>query len=107
MEFICCILAFYSIIKLPACYKTISESGWRNLTKNRASSLINVGGLAIGMAVAMLIGLWINGEFSFNRYHQNYKSIAQVMQHQNYNGEIHTDKAIPLPSNRTATYLRK
>jgi putative ABC transport system permease protein len=70
---------------------------WRNLIKNRVSSFINVGGLAMGMAVAMLIGLWIYEELSFNRYHQNYDSIAQVMQHQNYNGEIHTDKAVPIP----------
>ncbi len=32
---------------------------WRNLFRNKASSFINISGLAIGMAVAMLIGLWI------------------------------------------------
>jgi putative ABC transport system permease protein len=69
----------------------------RNLIKNKESSFINVGGLAMGMAVAILIGLWIYEELSFNRYHQNYDSIVQVMQHQNYNGEIRTDKAIPIP----------
>jgi putative ABC transport system permease protein len=49
---------------------------WRNLFRNRASSFINVGGLAMGMAVAMLIGLWIYEELSFDKYHQNYESIA-------------------------------
>jgi len=54
---------------------------WRNLTKNRISSMINIGGLAVGMAVAMLIGLWVWDELSFNQYHQNYDNIAQVETH--------------------------
>ncbi len=57
-------------------YLTIA---WRNLIKNKASSVINIGGLAVGMAVAMLIGLWIWDELSFNKYHRNYDHIAQVM----------------------------
>lgn len=77
--------------------KSYLKTGWRNLIKNRASSFINVGGLALGMTVALLIGLWIYEELSFNRYHRNYDSIAQVMQHQNYNAEIRTDKAVPIP----------
>lgn len=52
---------------------------WRNLVKNRVSSMINIGGLALGMAVAMMIGLWAWDELSFNQYHQNYDSIAQVL----------------------------
>src|SRR5258708_1142086 len=70
---------------------------WRNLVKNRTSSFINIGGLSIGMAVALLIGLWMYEEFSFNTFHKNYESIVQVMQHQNFNGEIHTEKAVPIP----------
>ena len=52
---------------------------FHNLLKNKVSSLINIGGLAVGMAVAMLIGLWIYDELSFNTYHQNYDRIGQVM----------------------------
>jgi hypothetical protein len=39
---------------------------------------INVGGLAVGMAVAILNGLWIFDELSFNKYFKNYDRIAQV-----------------------------
>ncbi len=78
-------------------FKNYIKVAWRNLIKNKTSSFINIGGLTVGMAVAMLIGLWIYEELTFNRYHQNYDNIAQVMQHQNYNGEIHTDKAMPIP----------
>lgn len=43
---------------------------FRNLVKNKGYSAINIGGLAVGMAVAMLIGLWIYDELSFNKYHK-------------------------------------
>src|SRR6478752_5773846 len=60
-------------------FRNYFKTAWRNLTKNRVSSLINISGLAVGMAVAMLIGLWIFDELSFNKYHQNYDRIAQIM----------------------------
>jgi len=41
---------------------------WRNLIKNKMYSFINIGGLAVGMAVAMMIGLWVNDELSFDTY---------------------------------------
>jgi len=49
-----------------------------DLLKNKGYSFINIGGLALGMTVAMFIGLWINDELSFNRYHKNYDRIAQA-----------------------------
>jgi putative ABC transport system permease protein len=50
----------------------------RNLLRNKVYSFINIGGLAVGMAVAMLIGLWVWDELSFNKYHHNYDDIAHV-----------------------------
>lgn len=55
---------------------------FRHLLKSKVYSLINIGGLALGMAVAMLIGLWVNDELSFNRYHNNYDHIVQVLRHE-------------------------
>ncbi|TLV02281.1 ABC transporter permease [Dyadobacter luticola] len=69
----------------------------RTLAKNKAYSFINITGLAMGMAVAMLIGLWIYDEISFNKNFKNYDSIVQVMQHQTRNGEIMTQEAMPYP----------
>lgn len=68
---------------------------WRNLLKNKVFSLINIGGLAVGMGVAILIALWVYDELSFNQYHANYSRIAQVMQNQTWNGEIGTQEANP------------
>src|SRR5450631_854798 len=59
--------------------KNYFKIAWRNLNKNKGFSLINIGGLAIGMTVAMLIGLWIHDEFAFNEYHGHYDQIGQVM----------------------------
>ncbi|MCF2505579.1 permease prefix domain 2-containing transporter [Dyadobacter sp. CY107] len=69
----------------------------RNLTKNKGYSAINIGGLAAGMAVAMMIGLWIHDEFSFNKYHQNYARIAKVMQTVDVEGTIYHGEYMPAP----------
>ena len=77
--------------------KNYLKVAWRNLLKNKAHTFINVAGLSIGMAVALLIGLWIWDELSYDKYHRNYDRIVQVMQHQTFNGEVGTQKSIPLP----------
>src|ERR1017187_6818087 len=77
--------------------KNYFKIAWRNLLKDRTSSFINIGGLAVGIAVAMLIVLWIYDELSFNKNFKNYDRIAQVMQHQTSNGNISSDKSIPFP----------
>ena len=69
----------------------------RNLRKNRAHSVINIAGLSVGMAVAILIGLWIVDEISFDHYHPNYDRIAAVMQRTTINGHVHAGGVIPLP----------
>jgi putative ABC transport system permease protein len=58
--------------------KNYLKTAWRSLLKNRLSSLINIGGLSIGMALAMLIACWIFNEWSFDRQFDNYSRIAQV-----------------------------
>src|SRR5580765_5702273 len=78
-------------------FRNYFKIAWRNLIKNRISSLINISGLAVGMAVAMLIGLWIWNELSFNKYHRNYDRVAQVMLSQNFNGNTSTFVAVPVP----------
>ena len=60
-------------------FKNYFKTAWRNLLKNKVHSFINISGLSIGMAVAILIGLWIWDELSFNKYHRNYSRIAQIM----------------------------
>ena len=77
--------------------KNYFKIAFRSLVKNKFSSLINIGGLAIGMAVAILIGLWIYDELSFNKNFKNYDHIAQVMQNFTMNNETGSGIAIPHP----------
>lgn len=76
-------------------FKNYFTIAWRNLVKNRIYSIINISGLAVGMAVAMLIALWLYDEVSYDKYFPNYDRIAQVMQHQTFNGETGTQEANP------------
>jgi len=70
---------------------------WRNLKKNKGYSAINIGGLALGMAVTLIIGLWMEDELSYNDYFGQRDRIAQVFQSQTFNGETGTGPAIPRP----------
>src|ERR1700760_715573 len=70
---------------------------WRNLIKNKAHSSINIVGLSVGMAVAMIIGLWIWDELSYDKDNPNYEKIAQVMQNNTINGKTATWMSMPLP----------
>ncbi|UJH69166.1 ABC transporter permease [Allomuricauda sp. SCSIO 65647] len=77
--------------------KNYLKIAWRNLLKNKGYSAINIGGLALGMAVTLTIGLWIYDELSYNNYFKNKDKIAQVFQSQTFNGNVGTGPAIPLP----------
>jgi putative ABC transport system permease protein len=75
-------------------YQTYFKIGWRNLVKNKGYSLLNIGGLAIGMAVALLIGLWINDELHFNEYHKNYGAIARVYKNNHWEQGIESNTSM-------------
>jgi putative ABC transport system permease protein len=81
----------------PEMIKNYFKISLRTLAKNKAYSFINITGLAMGMAVAMLIGLWIYDELSYDRYHKNFDRIVQVLQHQTSNGVTKTQNAVPYP----------
>ena len=76
--------------------KSYFKIAWRNLIKNKASAFINIGGLAIGMAVAMLNGFWVWDELSFNKYHQNYESIAKVTKRGVQDGKLYANPILPV-----------
>ncbi len=78
-------------------FKNYLKIAWRNLWKNKGYTFINVGGLAIGMAVTLIIGLWIQDELNYNNYFKDKSKIAQVFQSQTFNGETGTGPAIPRP----------
>jgi putative ABC transport system permease protein len=68
----------YKNLNTYGMFKSYFKIGWRNLLRNKGYSVINIGGLTIGMMVAILNGLWIWHEFTYDTYFENYDRIAQV-----------------------------
>lgn len=77
--------------------KNYFKIAFRNLLKSKGYSAINIGGLSVGMAVAVLIGLWIHDEVSFDRYHSNHSSIGQAWQFVQFGAEKSSYNVVPLP----------
>ena len=67
--------------------RNYSKIAWRNLLRYKAFSAINIVGLATGMAVTMLIGLWVFDELSFDRQPKGADRIAQVWQIVQFDGQ--------------------
>ncbi|QNL50948.1 ABC transporter permease [Olivibacter sp. SDN3] len=78
-------------------FKNYLKIAWRNLLKQKKSSAINIIGLALGMAVFILIALWVWDELTFNRFHENDDRVGQIVQNQTWNGQTGTSLAQPVP----------
>jgi putative ABC transport system permease protein len=79
--------------------KNYFKIAWRNLQKNKGFSFINIFGLAIGITVSLLIGLWIVNELSYDTFHKNNKQIYRVMVNgvSGNSGEKFTMTSVSLP----------
>ncbi len=67
---------------------------YRILLKNKVFSFINIGGLAMGMTVSILIGLWIHDELSFNKNHDHYDRIVQVLRRDVDGGNVEVNSSL-------------
>ena len=67
----------------------------RNLLKYKGYAFINIAGLATGMGVTILIGLWVHDELTFDQTHDHYDRIVQVMEHVTNNGETESWPSFP------------
>ncbi len=68
---------------------------WRNLLKNKAFSFLNISGLAIGMASALLIFLWVQNEVSYDRFHKNGDYIYEAWNRGEFDGKIQCWNSTP------------
>jgi putative ABC transport system permease protein len=78
-------------------FKNYFKVAIRNLRNNKTFASLNIVGLAIGMATAILIGLWISDELSFDHYNPNHKKLAKIMITQTHGGESDTETTIAMP----------
>lgn len=65
--------------------------------QNRLYTLLNLAGMALGLTGTLLIGLWLQDEWTFDRYHKDYGNISQVLVTRTVNGVKTTDGALPIP----------
>jgi putative ABC transport system permease protein len=68
--------------------KNYFKIAFRNLSRNSGFSIINIGGLAIGMASAILILLWVQNEMSFDRFHEKNSRLYEVWLNETRDGQI-------------------
>ncbi|NML40120.1 FtsX-like permease family protein [Chitinophaga sp. G-6-1-13] len=69
---------------------------WRNLLNNKGYSAINIFGLAAGMAVAMVIALWVVHEYSYDRSMPDYGRLYRVQRNFDSNGDTLTFQTVSL-----------
>ncbi|MEP7373284.1 MAG: ABC transporter permease, partial [Chitinophagaceae bacterium] len=65
--------------------KNYLKTASRNLARNKVYSFINIAGLSIGLACAMLIMLYVKDEVSFDRFHKNVNHIYRIARKSNGN----------------------
>ena len=70
---------------------------FRNLLKYKGYSFINIFGLAAGMAVTMLIGLWVYDEVSYDKHFKNYDRLGHLFQFVKFDVEKSTYDVMPIP----------
>lgn len=61
--------------------KNYLKTAWRNLKASKFYTLINMSGLAIGLATAIMLLLWVRHELSYDRFHQDYRNIYLLSAH--------------------------
>ncbi|MGB2908279.1 MAG: ABC transporter permease, partial [Candidatus Aminicenantaceae bacterium] len=76
------------------------KTALRTINKNKSFSLINISGLALGIACCILILLWIQDELSWDRFHENSKSIFRIVQKQ------HDGHLTPVTPDALALHLK-
>ena len=78
-------------------FKNYLKIAWRYMLRNKVYSTLNIAGLAAGMAVALLIGLWIYSQYAYDRFLPGYDQLYQVKLNFYHSGEINTQSGSTLP----------
>jgi ABC-type antimicrobial peptide transport system permease subunit len=78
-------------------FSTYLKTAWRNIVRGSVYSLLNLSGLATGMAVALVIGLWVTNQVSYDRFVPGYERAYQVRFRFNDNGVMRNQADVSLP----------
>jgi ABC-type antimicrobial peptide transport system permease subunit len=68
-------------------FKNYIRTAWRSIVRSKGYSALNIFGLAMGMAVALLIGLWVYNEYSYDKFLPDYQRSYLVRRNYYGNGD--------------------
>ena len=75
--------------------KNYLKIAFRNLIRTKSFSFINIIGLSVGMASALLILLWIYDEYSYDRFHKNKDTLYEVWSRGTYDNKLQAWNGTP------------
>ena len=71
-------------------FRNYFKSAWRNIVATVGYSTLNIAGLATGMAIALLIGLWVFDQYSYDKFLPDYGRLYRVQRNYDSNGDTLT-----------------
>jgi len=72
-------------------FENYLKTTWRNITRHKGYSFINIAGLALGMACCIVIASYLRFELSFDRFHKNGDRIFRLVERQFFEGQDETN----------------
>jgi len=78
-------------------FKNYFKVALRNIIKHKGYSLINIAGLAIGLACCLFIWIWVQDELSYDKFHENAPYLYRVEENQYYSGRVYHVTVTPYP----------
>jgi putative ABC transport system permease protein len=81
----------YKNLNTYGMFKSYFKIGWRNLSKDKMFSFINVSGLSLGLTCSVLIGLWIRDEVNMDAFHKNSDRLFAVIGVEYSGSEVNGD----------------
>ena len=71
------------------------KTAWRNIIRSKWYSVLNILGLATGMAVTLLIGLWVYYQYSYEKFLPDYQRVYQVLSNYDADANVSTEGSTP------------
>ncbi len=78
-------------------FKNYFKTAWRNLSSSIFYSIINISGLALGLATGIMLLLWVQQEKSYDKFNKDYQNIYRLSTQFSSNGETVTWTNTPAP----------
>ena len=78
-------------------FKNFFKTTFRNLWKNKGYSFLNISGLAIGIACAGLIFLWVEDEMNWDQFNRKKDTLYRIRENQKYDTYVATFGSTPAP----------